>query len=424
VLGKPMTAQEFLANPQAQDAVFKAKFGQYTQQYGSPQAASRAWFAGPNGMNNPNARDVNGVTVAQYEGKFNQGYGQQQPTPPSPGGIDPTTRAAIAAMAAKDPKKALEMIVAAQAGLKKEGAWEPLSDQNARMFLGTGYDENKAYQRNTQTGKIELLGERKKLDAYEPIPTEEAQKLLGQGFDPNKAYQRNKATGKIEPIGGSLVNIENKGQTEFAKEMGKLDAKRLNDIQTAEATMNEMASKIGFAVSQLGETYTGPGGEAALALNKVLGAAGFEEAGKKANAASAAHAVISQMKPHMRAAGSGASSDRDMDMFAASLPSLANLPGGNKIIAQYFQKLADRATAIRELAEEHSKGGTVPLTGTGFADAVKKLGPLFSEDERKFLQESGKAKPASNRPPLDSFSVRDGKFQRNRPPLESFGGAR
>lgn len=70
VLGKPMSPQEFLANPQAQDAVFKTKFGQYMQKYGSPQAASRAWFAGEGGMNNPDAADVNGMTVSGYEKKF------------------------------------------------------------------------------------------------------------------------------------------------------------------------------------------------------------------------------------------------------------------------------------------------------------------------------------------------------------------
>ncbi len=75
VLGKPMTPQEFLASPEAQDKVFQTKFGQYTTQYGSPQAASRAWFAGPGGMNNPGAKDANGVSVAQYEGKFNAATG-------------------------------------------------------------------------------------------------------------------------------------------------------------------------------------------------------------------------------------------------------------------------------------------------------------------------------------------------------------
>jgi hypothetical protein len=75
ILGKTMTPQEFLANPQAQDAVFKAKFAQYQQQYGSPEAAARAWFAGPGGMNNPNAKDVLGTTVQGYGNRFAQAYG-------------------------------------------------------------------------------------------------------------------------------------------------------------------------------------------------------------------------------------------------------------------------------------------------------------------------------------------------------------
>lgn len=71
VLGAPMSPQQFLANPQAQDAVFQAKFGQYVQKYG-PEGAARAWFAGPSGMNNINAKDQLGTTVGQYGQRFGQ----------------------------------------------------------------------------------------------------------------------------------------------------------------------------------------------------------------------------------------------------------------------------------------------------------------------------------------------------------------
>jgi len=77
VLGKAMSPQEFLSNPQAQDAVFRTKFGQYVQKYG-PEGASRAWFAGEGGMNNPNARDVNGMTPDRYGQQFTQNLGGQQ----------------------------------------------------------------------------------------------------------------------------------------------------------------------------------------------------------------------------------------------------------------------------------------------------------------------------------------------------------
>jgi hypothetical protein len=93
VLGKAMTPQEFLQSPEAQNAVFEAKFGQYVTKYGSPQAASRAWFAGEGGMNNPNARDVNGMTTARYEQQFNRNLPPETPDAPPmqqpPPGVQP-----------------------------------------------------------------------------------------------------------------------------------------------------------------------------------------------------------------------------------------------------------------------------------------------------------------------------------------------
>lgn len=68
-LGKPMTPQEFAADPSAQDAVFRAKFGNYVQKYG-PEGAARAWLAGEGGMNNPNAKDTFGTDPLSYGRKF------------------------------------------------------------------------------------------------------------------------------------------------------------------------------------------------------------------------------------------------------------------------------------------------------------------------------------------------------------------
>jgi hypothetical protein len=65
VLGFEMTPQQFLAMPEAQEAIARTKLGQYASQYG-PEGALKAWFAGPTGMNNPNAKDQLGTTVAGY----------------------------------------------------------------------------------------------------------------------------------------------------------------------------------------------------------------------------------------------------------------------------------------------------------------------------------------------------------------------
>lgn len=87
VLGKALTPEQFLASPQAQDAVFNAKFGQYAQKYG-PEGAARAWFAGEGGMNDFGRKDVNGVSVADYGQKFNNALAlapQTQPPAMPPG---------------------------------------------------------------------------------------------------------------------------------------------------------------------------------------------------------------------------------------------------------------------------------------------------------------------------------------------------
>jgi hypothetical protein len=68
-LGRSVSPQEFLANPSLQDTIFKHRFGQYVDKYG-PGGAARAWFAGEGGMNNPNAKDQLGTSVASYERRF------------------------------------------------------------------------------------------------------------------------------------------------------------------------------------------------------------------------------------------------------------------------------------------------------------------------------------------------------------------
>jgi hypothetical protein len=75
VFGQELTPQEFVANPQVQDAVFQHKFGKYAEKYGA-EGASRAWFAGEKGMHNPNARDILGTRVAEYSAKFSKALGR------------------------------------------------------------------------------------------------------------------------------------------------------------------------------------------------------------------------------------------------------------------------------------------------------------------------------------------------------------
>lgn len=98
-LGKALTPQQFLASPQAQDAVFQHQFGQYVQKYG-PEGAAKAWFAGPGGMNNLNASDSLGTTVASYARKFMNALG---PTQANAAEVDPATAQLFSPDAAAQP---------------------------------------------------------------------------------------------------------------------------------------------------------------------------------------------------------------------------------------------------------------------------------------------------------------------------------
>lgn len=71
-LGKSMTPQQFLNDPQAQEKVFEAKFNQYVREYGSAENAAKVWFGGPGALKNPSAMDVLGTTVSEYARKFRE----------------------------------------------------------------------------------------------------------------------------------------------------------------------------------------------------------------------------------------------------------------------------------------------------------------------------------------------------------------
>lgn len=73
-LGRRVTADEFMASPEIQDAIFDHRFGGYVEKYG-PQGAAQAWFAGPGGIGKLNRKDSLGTTVRDYTMKFNRALG-------------------------------------------------------------------------------------------------------------------------------------------------------------------------------------------------------------------------------------------------------------------------------------------------------------------------------------------------------------
>jgi hypothetical protein len=72
-LGQALTPQQYLASPQAQDAVFRHRFGQYVGQFGE-EGAARAWFGGPGNVNKGDLTDVHKrLSIADYGKTYMEG---------------------------------------------------------------------------------------------------------------------------------------------------------------------------------------------------------------------------------------------------------------------------------------------------------------------------------------------------------------
>ena len=82
VLGRRMTPREFLSNPEAQEAVARAKLGQYLEKTGSPQDAASMWFTGKPLAQGANRRDVNGMTGRRYAALATGTMSDAQPSVP------------------------------------------------------------------------------------------------------------------------------------------------------------------------------------------------------------------------------------------------------------------------------------------------------------------------------------------------------
>lgn len=76
--GKRLTPQEFLASPEAQEAVFRGEFGGNVEKYGSPQEAASVWFTGQPMSRGANRKDILGTTGSGYIAKFNRAMGDTQ----------------------------------------------------------------------------------------------------------------------------------------------------------------------------------------------------------------------------------------------------------------------------------------------------------------------------------------------------------
>lgn len=316
-LGQEMTPEQFVASPQAQDAVFKHRFGGYLDKTGSPSDAASMWFTGRPLADGASRKDVLGTSGSQYVSRFLSAYnpqgGQPQGQPnalafsgqtandgPQPGIGQPQDQTSPNGMvlpqqspqAAPQPKGMLGLGAAApqpaapagpDAGMQNKLLAiiaNPMAPPTVRAAAQAKLqmitkDPNQELQRQVLQGQIaaqpyELQGKQlqnAKTAAELPnvgVP-EAVQKLHAAGFDDNRI--RAIANDPNHPMHGQIMNaiagggvnvsVNNQQESEQAKVVGKAVGDRQVATENAYQTAPEKLQKIQLFKTLLNGVQTG-----------------------------------------------------------------------------------------------------------------------------------------------------------------------
>lgn len=208
-----------------------------------------------------------------------------------------------------------------------------------------------------------------KRDTYRTMTADEKKQA---GLPVEGAYQIG-GDNKISQIGGggTTVNIDQKSEGAFDKKLAENQATMFDNMLTEGQNAKSDLAVIG----ELGQALQGQGGILTGMSGRL---ARYGIGGENVSDLQAADALINKLIPTQRQAGSGSMSDRDVEMFRASLPSLWNTPEGNQKIlgvmtglAQYKDQQGAIAARVmnneitRQQAVQELRALPNPLAGFG-----------------------------------------------------------
>lgn len=149
VLGKSMTPDEFLRDPQAQDTVAKAKLAEYHAKYGNIEDVASMWFSGKPFENNTSVDATSGMTVPEYVSDMVSNY--------YGGGVGPAANYDIASIPGGVAGGAGQGTVFGAGNEGRRGGVKPYEERNA---LGRVlYDEDGRLNKNAMLSLFAGLGD-------------------------------------------------------------------------------------------------------------------------------------------------------------------------------------------------------------------------------------------------------------------------
>lgn len=315
-LGREVTADEFLADPKLQDAVFDHRFGQYVEKYG-PEKAAQAWFAGEGGIGT-NRQDSLGTSVPEYVQKFNRALGQ--------GGAQRVAQAmpemagnTVQQPGSPDANRIMQVLS------------NPfLSDSQKRiaeLLLNQTMQANDPMrQMQLEKGRLEL----EQMRNPQPKPTDDMREYefaKSQGYE--GTFQQFMTD--MKKAGATTVNVGS-GEPPDTALRKKLDEKTGELWSTYQET-GATSSALSQDMEVLDELIkTAPQGPVTGRLAEMF--PGFSSAGD------AFQSIVKRVAPTLRAPGSGSTSDIEYDGMLRSLPALRNSPEANAMISEIMKSKA------------------------------------------------------------------------------------
>lgn len=379
--GQELTPQQFLASPEAQEAVFKGEFSRLAAQFG-PNGAAQAWLGGPGSVGKTGRQDILGTSVGEYGQRFAKDYsgagggGTQVASSAVPqDGVDATAAIPSASGAtAQDfgtniPTQALVSLLTNQ--------YLPAEDKNIVMaLLQTRMPQAKQfgfqigpdgtmYRTNATTGEATAVG------SGGVKPTSDQQEYAAAKQQGYQGTLQDWIVGN-KKAGATNVSIDNTGQNQFSKDLGAGAAKMFTGMMEAGPAAQQDTANIGVLRDALSKAPTGlAGGIQSIAQDWGL------NLGKNADSVQVVKAVLARLTPAQRVPGAGTTSDRDLAMFQNALPKLTGTPGGNALILDTMQAMAEYKQAQADIATRLATGEfKTDVDPTGMKGAVAALRAL------------------------------------------------
>ncbi|WP_216331161.1 hypothetical protein [Rhizobium sp. X9] len=183
---------------------------------------------------------------------------------------------------------------------------------------------------------------------------------------------------------GTSVTVNNQDQGEFSKKAAARNVERFGNLADAGTNAASIAQSMPVLRELLTQAPQGPvSGRLAEAFP------GFSTAGD------AFISQINQIAPTLRVPGSGAMSDKDLDVLMSALPRLRSDPAANQLILNVFERKAQLNADRGAIASQALRGEISPEEADRRISEIDKQ-PLLDERSRSMLQNSqggGTARP-------------------------------